>query len=59
MGYISENNIQKKLDEISNIIEPEKFIQKHFGEEDPSEMLFDKVISTRKGSNKMDDDKSS
>jgi len=26
MGYVNESNIQKKLDEISNIIEPEKFI---------------------------------
>jgi hypothetical protein len=32
LGYLSENNIQEKLDEISSILEPEKFIQKHLGE---------------------------
>lgn len=45
---MNENNIQEKLEEISNIISPEKFIQKHFGEEDPNEILFEKVITSRK-----------
>ena len=26
LGYLTENNIQEKLDEISNIIQPDKFI---------------------------------
>jgi hypothetical protein len=36
IGYINENNIHEKLEEIQSIIEPEKFIQKHFGDEDPT-----------------------
>lgn len=46
MGYVSENNIHEKLDEISNIIQPELFIQKHFGED--AEMIFEKVLTPEK-----------
>eukprot|EP00347_Sterkiella_histriomuscorum_P021712 403333026 len=45
-GYINDSNIQQKLEEIQSIIEPEKFMQKHFGDfNDPTEILLDKVIS--------------
>lgn len=42
-GYVHENNINEKLDEISNILQPELFINKHFGQE--SELMFEKVLS--------------
>lgn len=45
MENINESHFQEKLDEISHILSPEKFLQKHFGNEDPSEIIFNKVIS--------------
>lgn len=49
IGYINESNIQAKLDEITNIIQPEKFIQKHLGdlkspEEINQKLMFENVI---------------
>lgn len=55
LGYMmNESNIQDKLDEISNILEPEKFIMKHLGGQGES-ILFEQEI-TPQVNNKDDDD---
>lgn len=45
MQSMNDNHFQEKLDEISNIISPEKFVKKHFGVDDPAEAMFNQVIS--------------
>jgi hypothetical protein len=42
--YMSESNLQNKLEEIQSIISPEQFIKKHFGDENP-DFMFEKVIT--------------
>ena len=42
--YMSENKLEEKLHDIQNIISPEEFIKKHFGDENP-DFLFEKVIT--------------
>lgn len=49
LGYMNDNNIQEKLEEISNIMQPDKFIQRQLGfdaddNEEPGKVLFEKII---------------
>ena len=43
LTYVKQDQMDKKIEKIQNIIEPEKFIEKHFEQSDPK-FLFEKVL---------------
>ena len=43
LTYVQQDKMDKKIEKIQDIIEPEKFIEKHFENSDPK-FMFEKVL---------------
>jgi hypothetical protein len=44
LEYVKEEKMDKKIDDIQNIIEPQKFLDKHFDAKGDPNILFEQVL---------------